>query len=203
MIIHGSYHWFPKTMAFRRDYCRNCEADSTSLLIRTLDVFHIFWIPLLPCGMWSRWFCSACGRRPHINTRTRKGYKIAGLVVLALMCLAFWFPGIQTEMELPVLWAFRLGLPVAMVALAVSLYRHGEQPHFKRRLAQVVPHTEPSCLLCGGILIIGTPSQCISCGVKHLPLKRPAASYSLSGRASIKARVAASKSASRRSSGSR
>ncbi len=173
-VIHGSYHWLPRVTAFRRDYCRNCESDTTSVLIRTLDVFHIFWLPLLPWGMWSRWHCRACGSRPHVNTRTRKGYKIAGLVALALISLAFWAPGLQIEEDPSVLWTFRLGLLVAMAALAVSIYRHRVEPHFKRRLAQVVPHTESSCLLCGGTLVFGSPQQCKSCGAKHLPLKRPA-----------------------------
>ena len=175
IIIYGSYHWFPKRTAFRRDYCRSCETETTSLRIRTLDVFHVFWIPLIPWGMWSRWVCAACGRRPHVNTRTRKGYKIAGLVALALMCLAFWVPGLESEMELPVLWAFRLGLPLATVALGVSLKRHGPEPSFKRRLAEVVPHTSPTCPLCNGVLVTASPSFCNTCGAKHLPLKTPAA----------------------------
>jgi hypothetical protein len=80
-------------------------------------------------------------------------------------------------MELPVLWAFRLGLPLATVALGVSLKRHGPEPSFKRRLAEVVPHTSPTCPLCNGVLVTASPSFCNTCGAKHLPLKTPAAFY--------------------------
>lgn len=175
MIIHGSYHWFPTAIAFRRDYCRNCEAETTSLLIRTLDVFHIFWIPVFPWGRWNRWHCGGCGQRPHVNTRTRKGFKIAGLLAVSPMCFAFWAPGIELKMDQATLWSFRLGLPAATVALAVSLYRHRPEPSFKRRRAQVVPHTGPTCLLCSGILVTSSPPYCNMCGAKHLPLKQPAA----------------------------
>jgi hypothetical protein len=86
-IIHGIYHWRPRRTAFRNDYCRACKAQTVSVLIRTVDVLHLFWIPVLPLGVWSRWFCMRCKSRPHQNVATRRGFKIAGAACLALMTL--------------------------------------------------------------------------------------------------------------------
>jgi hypothetical protein len=170
-VIYGAYHWLPKRTGFRRDYCRRCAAERTAVLIRTLDVVHVFWIPLLPVGMWGRWFCGDCGHRPHASPRTRKGFKIVGAVILLLMTLLFWLAPLPAEdVEAPVLWTLRLGLPLALLGTLWSIRRHRIEPQFKRRLAQVRPHAGPDCLLCGGQLAVGTPTACASCGARHLPL---------------------------------
>src|SRR5437588_10134396 len=92
LLIHGIYHWKAKRIAFRADYCRNCQAARLAVLIRTVDALHLFWIPILPLGIWSRWFCLTCGRRPHESTRTRRGFKVAVAVVLVLVSAVVWVP---------------------------------------------------------------------------------------------------------------
>jgi hypothetical protein len=32
MLIHGFYHWRPKRIAFRADYCRSCEQSRIAVL---------------------------------------------------------------------------------------------------------------------------------------------------------------------------
>jgi len=170
IIFFGTYHWFARVVGFRVDYCRTCEAEVTSVQIRTLDVFHIFWIPVLPYGRWSRWRCGTCGRPPHVSPRTRRGFKIAGVVILVLMTLSFWFAVPEGEVEPGMLWAMRIGLPVALFFLVRSILRHRDEPDFKARLAAVQPHSGHDCLLCGGTLAFGAPSRCEQCEAQHKPL---------------------------------
>ena len=49
-VIHGAYHFWPKRVAFRNDYCFTCGQACRAVAIRTFDVGHIFWIPILPVG---------------------------------------------------------------------------------------------------------------------------------------------------------
>src|SRR5258705_13073862 len=49
-----------------------------------------FWIPILPAGFWKRWVCAGCGRDPHVTTKTRRGFKCGGFVVLVLFSVVFW-----------------------------------------------------------------------------------------------------------------
>ena len=51
ILIHGVYHWRPTPVAFRNDYCIPCRAERTSIQVRTIDVLHLFWVPLLPLGV--------------------------------------------------------------------------------------------------------------------------------------------------------
>lgn len=171
LIIHGTYHWRPRRIAFRNDYCRTCEAERLSVLIRTFDVLHIYWIPLLPLGLWSRWFCTHCGSRPHAATRTRRGFKIAGVVALALMSLLMWVVSVQeVKDDVWFLWVLRIGLPLAAVALAVSAARQPREPKLNQRLAAVRPFEGWTCPLCGGQLLNVPKWHCPRCGAEHRPL---------------------------------
>ena len=173
-VIYGLYRWFPKTLGFRRDYCRACQSETVAVRVRTVKVFHVFWVPLLPVGWWSGWHCQACGKAPHAVAETRKGFKIAGAVLLALGAVSFWLaPLPPDEIEPAMLWGMRIGLPVATALVVWSIFRHVDPPAFKQRLAVVRPHDGPDCLLCGGVLQLGTPTRCGACGVGHQPLNRP------------------------------
>jgi hypothetical protein len=89
-IVYGSYHFWPKKVGFRDGYCLGCQAPRRSIAIRTLDVGHMFWIPILPVGFWKHCKSSMCNRDPHANTKTRRSFKWIGLVCLILISLGFW-----------------------------------------------------------------------------------------------------------------
>jgi len=141
--------------------------------VRTIDVFHLFWIPILPLGVWSRWFCRYCGARPHAAARTGRGFKIAGAVLLALLSITVWMPFTEEGNDVTgmvVLWFLRLGLPLATVLAVRSAIRHRPEPDFKRRLEQVRPFEGWRCPLCGGELVSLPKWRCLSCGAEHRPL---------------------------------
>jgi hypothetical protein len=81
---------FPRRVAFRNDYCMACNAPRRAVQIRTLDVIHLYFIPLLPLGLWKRWCCCTCGMNPHQLHLTRRLIKTAVLVVF-LFCTVFFF----------------------------------------------------------------------------------------------------------------
>ena len=172
LVIHGVYHWQPKRLAFRNDYCRKCEADSLSILVRTFDVLHVFWIPVLPLGAWSRWYCGVCGARPHVLAKTRRGFKIAGMVVFAFPALAFWFLEPDADLGAAWLWTLRLILTGLALLTAWSAFRHQPEPKFKLRLAQVRPYDSRECPFCDGQLQNLPTWHCPACEVEHRPLAR-------------------------------
>src|ERR1039458_1806615 len=51
-IVRGAYHFRTKPVAFRDDYCLSCGAPRRSIAVRSVDVGHIFWIPILPVLFW-------------------------------------------------------------------------------------------------------------------------------------------------------
>jgi hypothetical protein len=170
IVIHGTYHWRPRRVAFRNDFCRTCNGQTVSVLIRTLDVLHIFWIPVLPLGVWSRWFCARCGGRPHHNVATRRGYKIAGAAVLAVMILGVWISVPPDTEGIEMIWALRFATPLALVFPLVSIFRHKPEPRLQELLAAVPPFEGWSCPICGGQLYGAPAHVCLTCGARHRPL---------------------------------
>lgn len=170
LAIHGIYHWKPKRVAFRADYCRSCQAPRLSVLVRTIDVLHAFWVPILPLGIWSRWFCNTCGSRPHQSTHTRRGFKVAGAIALALYSAVFWTP--MPEIDAWIVWSLRIVFPLLSLLAIVSALRAPLEPGFKARLAQVVEFQGWVCPLCGGELFKVSSLQCTRCHADHRPLPR-------------------------------
>ena len=170
IFIHGTYHWRPKRIAFRNDYCRVCNGPTVSVLIRTLDVLHIFWIPVLPLGFWSRWFCLRCSARPHQTVVTRRAFKIAGAVVFILMSLGVWIPLPPDTEGIEMIWALRVVFPLALVFTLVSIFRHKPGPKLREQLAAVPPFEGWSCPICGGQLYGAPAHVCLTCGAQHRPL---------------------------------
>ncbi|HKV63349.1 MAG TPA: hypothetical protein VJO16_15665 [Candidatus Acidoferrum sp.] len=91
IIVYGVYRWMAKRVAFRNDYCLACGEPRRAVQVRTFDVGHIFWIPILPAGFWKRWVCTVWGCDPHGSGKTRRGAKWVGLFILLLFSVVFWF----------------------------------------------------------------------------------------------------------------
>ncbi len=164
-IVFGVYHWRAKRLAFRNDYCLACGEVRRSVQLRTFDVGHIFWIPILPGGFWRHWICAVCGRDPHVNTKTRRGFKWAGLFILLLFSAVSWAEPVTPDFVAGT-WIFRIGAPVGAVLTLMHLLRTAKEPSLKARLATILPAADTVCPFCGTqLLIIGSQCSCPGCGV--------------------------------------
>ena len=164
ILIHGAYHFWPKRAAFRNDYCLTCRASSRSVAIRTFDVGHIFWIPILPVGFWKHWRCMRCGAEPHTAPGTRRSFKWVGLFLLGLFSVISWIVPAAPPDEW-VSWLFRLGGPLASVLLLRHLLGSPKELSLRQGLKSVVPTDETSCPFCRTPLLAGPRWSCPSCGV--------------------------------------
>jgi hypothetical protein len=153
-----------KRVAFRNDYCLGCGEARRAVQVRTFDVGHIFWIPILPTGFWKRWVCTVCGRDPHVTTKTRRGFKWAGLAILVIFSVAFWFP--PEPDAVTVYRVLRIVTPVGAALLLRHLLRTPKEPTLKARLATIPPAADTVCPFCGAqLLMLGSQCSCPVCGV--------------------------------------
>ena len=164
LIVYGVYHWWPKRIAFRNDYCLRCCQECRAEQIRTLDVGHVFWIPLLPCGFWKRWYCAKCRHNPHEFPATRRIFKWIGLAILILFATAFWAMPVERDFVAGT-WIFRIGAPIAALLTLVHLLRTPADVSLKERLARILPASDVTCPFCGIQLIVGERCFCPSCAV--------------------------------------
>lgn len=142
-------------------------AEGMSFQHRTVDFLHIFWIPVLPLGIWRRWHCSVCSSDPHASPGTRRVFKWLGVVVLAIISLAGWAAPVSgTLEEVMIAWAFRLVGPIGTVwALRVAM-RSPADVNLKEHLAAVRPNLESVCPLCNGPMVpTESTLQCTRCGI--------------------------------------
>ena len=164
-VVYGVYHWRAKRMAFRSDYCLACGEARRAVQVRTFDVGHIYWIPILPGGFWKHWQCTVCGHDPHVNTKTRRGFKWAGLFILLLFSAAFWVMPVTPDI-VAMAWIFRIAAPVGAVLTLVHLLRTKKEPSLQARLAMIPPATDTMCPFCGTqLLMIGSRCSCPVCGI--------------------------------------
>ncbi len=168
LVIHGAYHFWPKRVAFRNDYCLGCQAPRRSIAVRTFDVGHIYWIPILPVGFWKHWKCSMCGRDPHVSGKTRRPFLWAGLVCLVALSLLIWT--VPPESDMTFLWVLRLVVPAGAIALLLRLLLVPKEPSLKQRLAGIPPATDSACPFCSTSLFPDHSGRwaCPACGSVRL-----------------------------------
>jgi len=164
-IVYGVYHWRAKRVAFRNDYCVACGEAGLAVQVRTFDVGHIFWIPILPVGFWKRWVCTVCGRDPHVSTKTRRGFKWAGVFILLLFAVVFWIVPVEPH-SAAIFWGLRFAAPMGAILTLVHLLRTKKEPTLKARLASIPPAADTVCPFCGAqLLMLASQCSCPVCGV--------------------------------------
>src|ERR1051325_10280802 len=127
VVIWGVYRWWPKPVAFRNDYCIRCGSERVALHVRTVDVLHIFFIPLLPLGLYKRWRCSQCGNPPSLPPPhgVRRSIKIFVLLGALAIAVPVWLPVRTSSVgDLIGLWIGRFVFLIP-AAFAVRWLRRG------------------------------------------------------------------------------
>ena len=164
LIVYGAYHFWPKRVGFRNDYCLGCDKPRRSWAMRTFDVGHVFWVPILPVGYWKHWKCSECGRDPHVHVRTRRPFKWVGFGCLLLLTVMFWLTPVGGNDAFS--WVFRIGAPAGATLLLMHLLRTPTEPSLKDHLAQIRPAADLVCPFCSTPLVAssGGPWACPACG---------------------------------------
>jgi len=173
IYLHGIYKFGRKRIAYRNDFCLMCDAERVSEHHQTFNVWHLFFVPLVPLGSHKKWHCTACGNDPHQRVESSRGLLYLFVAVLALLSVLFWFaptaPASPTETALDpgMVWSFRL-IPLLIGGAIVAWLQHAKQPTvLAERLATVAPLSMDACLYCRNRLSDG---NCIGCALRHLPL---------------------------------
>lgn len=162
LIVYGVYHFWPKRVGFRNDYCLGCDKPRRSFAVRSFDVGHFFWIPFLPLGFWKHWKCGECARDPHVNVKTRRLFKWLGFACLIFFSSIFWFP---PEANNDAVWVFRVVPLAGATALLIHLLKTPKDPSLKERLAAIPPATDVTCPFCATPLVASSdgPWTCPAC----------------------------------------
>jgi hypothetical protein len=153
-------------VGFRNDYCIRCDRIGLALQRRTVDALHVFFLPVLPLGVWKRWHCAACGSDPHARTRTYRSVKWAGTLLLAFIAGLGWMASTDRHAEdQAFIWTLRIGGVVAFVAALRHTIKSPPDVDLASRLRDVPPLPQSACAVCGaGLASIGGELRCSNCG---------------------------------------
>jgi hypothetical protein len=165
LIVQGVYSFRPKRLRFRNDYCLSCAQPRRSVQVRTFDMWHFFWIPILPLGIRKRWRCTVCGREAHVGAATRRAFKWAALALLVFFAAVFWVEPVDPGF-IAGTWIFRIGGTVGALLVLAHLVRTPKEPSLKEKLAGIPPASDTVCPFCGTqLLMLATECSCPACGV--------------------------------------
>jgi len=166
LVIRGAYHFRPKRVAFRDDYCLSCGAPCRSIAFRTFDVGHVYWIPILPVGYWRHWVCSTCGRKPHKNPKMRRYFRWTALGSLVGASISLWALPVDSSFAI-VSWVARFAAPAGAIFLSIRLLGVSRDLSLRKKLKSIPPTSDTVCPFCAVRLIAGTSSRfsCPACQI--------------------------------------
>jgi hypothetical protein len=169
IIIAGTYRWGTKRAACRNDYCPHCKDGVLTEGRRSFLVGHFFWIPLIPLGFQTEWFCSRCGTTPKNKKPTNK-FLLIGVLILGLLMTIFLIPPvIKGDEELIV--GLVVGLFFVIAPSLLLLLRKRDMAAYRMRCAKVIPLPKDQCPYCGGNLFQQDNPKCHDCNIVILDKK--------------------------------
>ena len=170
-IVAGIYNWSARLVAFRRDLCASCQCETLALGTRTLDFFHVFWIPVLPLGRWTRWRCAVCGKNPSVATAVRRPFRILLWLFFVLIVLAMLSVAEEISTYDYSSWISRALAGTLVVLTGWWALRPTGSETYQQRRAAVQPYSDDACPLCGAHLVRSlTDNSCSGCAAEHRPL---------------------------------
>src|SRR5262249_35715110 len=137
-----------------------------SLAVRTFDVGHVFWIPILPVGFWKHWRCMNCGNEPHTHAGMRRPFKWVGLIVLMVLSYVSWAAPVSPPDEW-IDWFARVVCPAGAALLLLHLLRSRGGVSLYKSLKAVVSANDTTCPFCTTPLLAGPRWSCPGCGVER------------------------------------
>lgn len=167
ILVHGVYHFRPKRLAFRNDYCLYCNGERRAERIRTFDTAYLFWVPILPLGFRTRWYCVECRHDPHENRHARRGLKWSVIAFLLMFAAVSWLEPVSSDFVLGG-WLLRIGLPAAALWMLHSVMNTPEDPSIHELLEHVATPADTTCPFCKTPLMVGSTTWCPDCGAERL-----------------------------------
>jgi hypothetical protein len=167
IFIHGVYHFKPTRVAFRNDYCLTCEAPRRSVQVRTLDVIHLYGIPLVPLGFWKRWRCGTCHARPHVNRKIRRPFQWLGAIACTTLSLIVWLEPPPNDFVVGA-WLVRLLCPAGAFLLFRYIATKPTDRSLTQKLATIEASTDTMCPFCATPMMVGAGVFCPLCNVRRV-----------------------------------
>ncbi len=166
-IVFGTHQFGRRTIAYRGDFCLSCDRHTISQQQRTFNVFHLYWIPLLPLGFRRHWHCIECRNDPHARVQTSQGIKILGLCAFLFFAGVSWMVPMTEPGDAPIVWSLRVVMTGLALVFTALVFHHKPNPTLAEKMGQIPRFAPQRCLACGAPLDEAV-SHCPQCDVEYL-----------------------------------
>lgn len=175
IVVFGTYKFARKPVAYRADYCRSCASERMTFAMRSFDAFHVFWIPVLPLGFWTRWYCGECQAHPHETVGIHRWVRWTVAAFFLVLALVFWAAALTNQSPDGTDTWIGATVTTILFLLTLAWAKKGKVENYKAARSQVQSFDGKACPLCGGHVIKALEAeQCQQCGAEHRPLARTA-----------------------------
>jgi hypothetical protein len=169
MIVLGIKRFGPQVVAFRNDFCLTCNGPRMSVLVRSFEAMHLYWIPIVPLFWRKRWTCSECGADPHARVASGSLTLVAFALLLLVLGAAAW--SMPVDPADPALsWGMRVLPPLGALGVVGWLVVRPRPAELKEALRVVQASTLEACIDCERSLLFSPVPHCPHCGIQRLEL---------------------------------
>lgn len=165
ILLHGIYKFGKKRIAFRNDFCNHCKAQHVAEQYRTFNMWHVFFVPLIPLGYCSNWHCTACGNDPRERTKESPTLLIIGMALFGLVGILGLFGAITAKKDRFMMLMVGSGFLAASFGCWAILRWQQNEPDGPNE--KVEPLTGDTCPYCSGKIVETPHCHCSECGVRR------------------------------------
>ncbi len=168
-VIYGWYKWGRKFVGYKKDLCHRCKIKTIWHRMRFFPVVHIFWVPLIPLGMYKEWICDQCRQSPKTS------FSMVGVIALGVAGAVFSFislfalsAGFKGDRESLQIGAIMFCISLVFWGGMILAVRHSNKQKLLRQAAFEKEDSmlnEP-CLYCNGEIQRQYKPVCIDCGAR-------------------------------------
>ena len=166
MIIFGLTPFFRKPVACKAVKCTVCRERKVAVGMRSLICLHLFYIPLLPAGIFVDWVCRGCGREADEERPIRSGWSLRVFTFGALFTWAgmvgvggFWTrPGDPSPYP-------ALVIGCVLLLGVVAYWRRTRRRRDQEDAATVAPLDGQACPICAQAVLLPGKPRCERCGL--------------------------------------
>lgn len=176
IVIYGFYRFAQKRIGYRNDFCLTCKTECLAEQQRSFNCGHLFFVPLLPLGFFTRWVCPTCKMNPHYRFGSRSlGEIFSGVfgfltfvLLLAFIVNSFHIPttneadSFKAGLKTMGITALVFGGIFGLILTSTLSYR---DPLLSEKLPLLEPVSLTQCPFCKGNL--NSSAFCDSCQVQR------------------------------------
>jgi fatty acid desaturase len=174
IYIYGFYRFAQKQIGYRNDFCLTCKTECLAQQWRSFNCGHLFFIPILPFGVFKRWLCPICKLNPH-TPPSSKGYKVlvttlVGIIValiLLTLVLNYTSPPKPDDppREMGAIWIMAAIFGTVFGFLVRWTMHHVPSPDLPEKLRQLKPASRDVCAYCNAKL--SSEAFCEACQLQR------------------------------------